>query len=54
MDLINKIKFTNKNFDIMIEAKEKDEALFKLIRELKYYNYKFIDETTLYIKNLTK
>ena len=31
----------------MIEAKQKDRALFKLVRELKYKsNYKFIDETT--------
>ena len=31
----------------MLEAKAKDEALFKLIRELKYKtNYKFIDETS--------
>ena len=33
----------------MIEAKEKDIALFKLIRELKYKDYKLIDETTIYI-----
>ena len=42
-----KIKFINKDFDIMIEAKEKDFALFKLTRELKYKNIKFIDETTI-------
>ena len=31
----------------MIEAKAKDEAMFKLIRELKYKtNYKFSDETS--------
>ena len=30
----------------MIEAKSKDEALFRLIRELKYKtNYKFINDT---------
>lgn len=45
--LIQIIKQTNKNVDIMIEAKEKDFALFKLVRELKYRNYKLIDETTL-------
>jgi len=52
-DFINLIKTINinKDFDIMIEAKQKDEALFKLTRELKYKNYKFIDETTI---NLTK
>ena len=38
----------NTSFDIMIEAKTKDEALFKLIRQLKYKtNYKFIDESTI-------
>lgn len=31
----------------MIEAKAKDEALFKLVRQLKYKeNFKFIDETS--------
>ena len=33
----------------MLEAKAKDEALFKLTRLLKYYNYQFIDETTFII-----
>lgn len=48
---IEKIKNINCDFDIMIEAKKKDEAMFKLIRELKYYtDYKFIDETTFYTK----
>ena len=37
----------NQDIDIMIEAKAKDEAMFRLIRELKYQtNYKFIDETS--------
>ena len=37
----------NQDIDIMIEAKAKDEALFRLMRELKYKtNYKFIDETS--------
>ena len=31
----------------MIEAKAKDEALFRLVRELKYKtNYTFIDDTS--------
>ena len=47
IDFINIIKNINRDFDVMIEAKEKDNALFKLVRELKYKNYKFIDETTL-------
>lgn len=47
---INKIKFTNINFDIMLEAKAKDDALYRLIRQLKYKtNYKFIDESTFII-----
>lgn len=44
---IEKVKFLNQDFDVMIEAKAKDDALFRLVRELKYKtNYKFIDETT--------
>lgn len=44
---INSIKNLDYNVDIMIEAKKKDEAMFKLIRELKYKtDYKFIDDTT--------
>lgn len=43
------IKKTNRNVDIMIEAKEKDNALFKLTRQLKYMGYDFIDETTIKI-----
>jgi len=44
------LKKYNQNIDIMIEAKAKDEAMFKLIRELKYKtNYKFIDETSFEI-----
>ena len=34
----------------MLEAKFKDDALFKLVRELKYKtNYKFIDETSFFV-----
>lgn len=34
----------------MIEAKEKDEALFRLVRELKYKtDYLFIDETSFIV-----
>ncbi len=48
IDFINKIKFTNKDFDIMLEAKAKDDALFRLVRQLKYKtDYKFIDESTI-------
>ena len=47
---LNFLKKYNKDLDIMIEAKMKDEALFRLIRELKYLtNYEFIDETSFKI-----
>lgn len=50
IDFLENIKHLNYNIDIMIEAKAKDEALFKLVRELKYKtNYKFIDDTTFII-----
>lgn len=46
-DFINFLqKIKNINLDIMLEAKAKDEALFRLVRLLKYNGYKFIDETT--------
>lgn len=51
IDFIEKIKFCDTNFDVMIEAKQKDEALFRLVRELKYKtNYKFLDETTFIVE----
>lgn len=51
IDFIEKVKFCNIDFDVMIEAKKKDEALFKLVRELKYKtNYEFLDETTFIVK----
>lgn len=44
------LKKESKDVDIMLEAKAKDEALFRLMRELKYKeNYKFIDETSFII-----
>ena len=50
IDFIEKIKFINRDFDVMIEAKMKDEALFRLVRELKYKtDYKFVDETTFIV-----
>ena len=43
-------KYTDK-LDIMIEAKAKDLALFKLVRELKYKKeYQFIDDTSFIVK----
>ena len=47
---INILKPYNKDVDIMLEAKNKDDALFKLVRQLKYKtNYKFMDETTFIV-----
>ncbi len=43
---LEKIKFTNQDCDIMLEAKAKDEAMFRLIRQIKYKtDYKFIKNT---------
>lgn len=41
----------NRDFDVMIEAKKKDQALFKLMRDLSKINYncKFIDNSTIEI-----
>ena len=51
IDFVEKIKFSDIDFDVMIEAKQKDEALFRLVRELKYKtNYEFLDETTFIVK----
>lgn len=51
ISFIESIKHLNFNIDIMLEAKAKDEALFRLIRYLKYKtNYKFIDDTTFEVK----
>lgn len=47
---IEQIKHLPYDIDIMIEAKAKDEALFRLVRELKYKtNYHFLDETTFIV-----
>ena len=44
------LKKENKDIDIMLEAKKKDEALFRLVIELKYQtNIKFLDETSFMI-----
>ncbi len=50
INFLNIIKKENTDIDIMIEAKKKDEALFRLTRQLKYKtNITFIDETTFMI-----
>lgn len=44
------LKQYNKDVDIMLEAKAKDDALSRLVRKLKYKtNYKFIDESTFIV-----
>lgn len=50
ISFLEKIKPLNIDLDIMLECKAKDEALFKLVRQLKYYNYDFIDDTTINLK----
>lgn len=46
LDFINFINTLPFDVDIMLEAKAKDEALFRLTRQLKYYGFKFVDETS--------
>lgn len=47
---LNLIKQEQVDIDIMIEAKKKDESLFRLVRELKYKSDAiFLDETTFVI-----
>lgn len=50
INFIESIKKYNTDIDIMIEAKAKDDALFRLVREIKYKtDYKFIDSTTFIV-----
>ena len=47
INFINILKLYNKDIDIMLEAKAKDDAISRLVRELKYKtSYEFIDETS--------
>lgn len=47
---IGLLKPYNKDIDIMLEAKAKDDALSRLVRQLKYKtDYKFIDESTFIV-----
>ena len=51
IEFLNILKPFNQDIDIMLECKAKDEALFRLIRNLKTQtNYIFLDETTIEIK----
>ena len=50
IDFIEILKKYDKDVDIMIEAKCKDDSLFRLIRYLKYKtNYRFIDDTSFVV-----
>lgn len=49
ISFLEKIKFTNQDFDVMIEAKQKDDALFRLIRELKYKTDYKIEKNTIFL-----
>ena len=47
IDFLKILKKEKQDIDIMIEAKKKDEALFRLVRELKYQTENiFLDETS--------
>lgn len=47
INFLSILKNYNRDIDIMLEAKAKDEALCRLVRELKYKtNYKFLDDTS--------
>ena len=50
IEFINILKKQDKDIDIMLEAKAKDDAVSRLARYLKYETkYKFLDETTFII-----
>jgi UV DNA damage endonuclease len=51
-DFISFIEITkslNRDYDVMIEAKQKDESLYKLVEDLKEFKkeWKWIDESTI-------
>ena len=48
IEFLEKIKFTNRDFDVMIEAKQKDDSVFRLIRQLKYKTDYKIEKNTIY------
>lgn len=50
IDFLKKLNTTNEQLDIMLEAKAKDDALFRLMRQLKYKtDYTFLDDTSFLI-----
>lgn len=52
MDFINQVRGRSSDFDIMLEAKMKDEALFKLMEDLKQFEgIEILGEATIKVKN---
>ena len=50
INFLEDIKLYNTDIDVMIEAKMEDDALFRLVREIKYKtDYTFIDDTSFYV-----
>lgn len=49
IDFIERIKFVGRDVDIMLESKMKDEALFRLVRQLKYKGYK-VNKNSIILK----
>jgi UV DNA damage endonuclease len=50
MKFLNEIKGTVEQIDCMIEAKQKDEALFRLVEDLKHYpEIEFMDGASFYV-----
>lgn len=48
VEFLEKVKKVDRDFDVMLECKQKDEALFLLMKEIKNIrpNYKWIDESS--------
>ncbi len=49
LKFLNLLKEVNQDVDIMLECKMRDIALFKLTRQLRFYNLKALDNTTFEI-----
>ena len=51
VEFLEKAKKLNRDFDVMLECKQKDEALYLLVDDIKKIrpNYRWVDETTLEI-----
>lgn len=52
-EFIEKAKTLDRDFDVMLECKQKDEALYKLVEDLKIIrpDYEWIDGSTFLVKN---